>query len=522
MKQALLFVLFFFLLKTTFAQKTTLPKHDKAWLLAEKNRLDEYDKADHDRATRLKSSKQSPKLAASPVASRSGDDMDDDGMPDNWEALYGFDAANPKDAFGDSDLDGVMNLFEFQLGTAPGDPSSPSVVNVPLGQDLEALLTVADDQTLFRLQGGTYPLTYLSFASPHPRIVIQGGWNATFTERDICEHPTVLDGQFQTAIFELNAMAGENAVLFDGLTMRNGAGVFGSIKLRSIDSQAYWGIVDCEIIENAPTGSFGGALYLIHRDTCQAEVTILNTRITNNNTCGLYNQTVNGAQARWRLFNNSIAFNDDRDTLNTDIGLGIRAFTLSSGRLDATMTNTIFWGNDEYDLNFHGFGDSITIQANRCDIGITTFLSQVFFDAAPDCIGEDPQFVDAENGNLTLTASSPCLDTGLPLGFVFEGSGPDIGATPCLLSVSAVNETIPLDQPLLVYPNPTSDFIEVKTNEEVGTAARVSLYDANGRLLRSAEFENSLHWDFGDLPAGVYWVQIQGVDGNQMEKFVKQ
>ena len=46
-------------------------------------------------------------------------DADDDGAPDWWEALYGFDPADPSDAALDADGDGLSNLAEFLAGTNP-------------------------------------------------------------------------------------------------------------------------------------------------------------------------------------------------------------------------------------------------------------------------------------------------------------------------------------------------------------------------------------------------------------------
>src|SRR5262245_19307264 len=63
-------------------------------------------------------------------------DADDDGMPDSWELAHGLDPNNPDDAWFDSDGDGVINLFEFQLGSDPRDPATPPVATVgPIGAD---------------------------------------------------------------------------------------------------------------------------------------------------------------------------------------------------------------------------------------------------------------------------------------------------------------------------------------------------------------------------------------------------
>lgn len=46
-------------------------------------------------------------------------DPDDDGMPSEWEAVFGLDPANPADGALDADADGATNLQEFENGTHP-------------------------------------------------------------------------------------------------------------------------------------------------------------------------------------------------------------------------------------------------------------------------------------------------------------------------------------------------------------------------------------------------------------------
>jgi hypothetical protein len=48
-----------------------------------------------------------------------GLDSDGDGMPDGWEALYGFNPHSAADAGQDPDGDGLTNLQEFQQGSHP-------------------------------------------------------------------------------------------------------------------------------------------------------------------------------------------------------------------------------------------------------------------------------------------------------------------------------------------------------------------------------------------------------------------
>ena len=59
-------------------------------------------------------------------------DRDGDGLPDDWERLYGLDPDNPADADSDLDGDGLSNRAEFLAGTRPDDPASALALTVHL------------------------------------------------------------------------------------------------------------------------------------------------------------------------------------------------------------------------------------------------------------------------------------------------------------------------------------------------------------------------------------------------------
>ncbi|MHC4364552.1 MAG: right-handed parallel beta-helix repeat-containing protein, partial [Planctomycetota bacterium] len=59
-------------------------------------------------------------------ASLASADIDGDDMPDDWEDEYGLNAADPCDANGDYDVDGMVNLDEYNYGCEPNNADSDS------------------------------------------------------------------------------------------------------------------------------------------------------------------------------------------------------------------------------------------------------------------------------------------------------------------------------------------------------------------------------------------------------------
>lgn len=59
---------------------------------------------------------------------------------------------------------------------------------------------------------------------------------------------------------------------------------------------------------------------------------------------------------------------------------------------------------------------------------------------------------------------------------------------------------------LSVFPNPTTDFISVRDNNDA--VGFVCVFDLVGKKLKEFEFVKGEHYSVADLPKGMYFVQI--------------
>ena len=65
------------------------------------------------------------------------------------------------------------------------------------------------------------------------------------------------------------------------------------------------------------------------------------------------------------------------------------------------------------------------------------------------------------------------------------------------------------DPTFLVYPNPTSDFVHVKTDKKINL---ISVVDPSGKILKQSKL-NTI--DIQDLPKGIYFVNIKFIDQSE-------
>jgi len=361
-------------------------------------------------------------------------DKDDDGMPDSWETANGFNVNDPNDAWLDADKDGVVNLFECQLGSDPNDASTPPIVTVGTSDmvdytDLEEALDSAADGSCIRVAKGTYFVNYMTFI---PKVImIQGGWNADFTVRNLKTNPTVLDGSKKDddEVLYFSFASGNSAVILDGLKITKGAGGFGAVNLLA-QTTAFLkaSIFNCLIVKSKSDDEYGSVLSFCNWDSSLSDRTIANTVIGTNTASGIYAQITDYSKSRWRILHSAIAKNTNGGGEN---GYGIEVFTQGTASLKTHIFNSILWGNEQEDLNIRWTG--LTFKVDHTDIGRVQAEYGAKYVKGAGNLNKDPKFMGPASANYHLKATSPAINKGIKKGMPvtdFEGDKRVKGALP--------------------------------------------------------------------------------------------
>ncbi len=122
-----------------------------------------------------------------------------------------------------------------------------------------------------------------------------------------------------------------------------------------------------------------------------------------------------------------------------------------------------------------------------------------------DNVYVDPLFCDPENGDYRLAANSPAaLGTCGLIGALRVGCG--------VAAILAGEGAPPARPALRAYPNPARAYVSL---EWPGVASRsVRIFDVGGHLVDTVRLSGGrAHWDARNVPAGVYWLRVDGATG---------
>ncbi|MDP2897017.1 MAG: right-handed parallel beta-helix repeat-containing protein, partial [bacterium] len=324
-----------------------------------------------------------------PEAVSKSDDIDADGLLDDWETYwFGNLHCNASD---DPDQDLIPNFREYRFAWDPTAVTRTAVWNLTAGTRYETI-----QSALWESTDGEEILVYPGVYRENIRFL---GGNVVLrstvpTDAGVVAK-TVIDGMGKGPVVAFLGTENDTCVL-SGFTITNGKGgiwggyvsrwgwdppryTHGTIQNNTITGNSDSGLAYCSgvIRNNLITNNSalsGGGLY-------DCDGVIENNVISNNSADdyggGLYN-------CSGRIRGNTI--------------VGNRADTLGGGIYGSALMvrNCILWGNA---------GSQVSGSPRYCCIEGWTAGGE-------GNIAQSPRFVDAENGNFRLLPDSPCIDTG--------------------------------------------------------------------------------------------------------------
>jgi hypothetical protein len=442
-------------------------------------------------------------------------DADDDGMPDAWETLYGLDPNNANDAWGDIDNDNVLNLFEYQLGSIANNAASPATVDVNAGGNISTAIDNANAGELIRIEAGTYNLNYQNFTPK--TVMIQGGWNNTFTSRNPYTTPTILNGKNTAEIFYFECSGDTVNIVYDGLQLINGAGFFGAIAfICDNGATANLCMKDVTITQTKAKSAFTGCVTITHWKGSVSDVRIANLRIANCRNSGIYNQTTYSSNVKWNVINSTIT--NIIDTASADC-FGIKGLSLDSAintHIQINVKNTIIRDNSDAAIYFTNGGSTLGsgAAASYCDFDTVIFINGFVYNAGAGMINANPQFVNP-TADYHLAAFSPCIDAGSNVGLPFLGAAPEMGIFEYgTVGIKNIDHRSSL---INIYPNPVANTLYFDAVDEAENNS-VRINDVLGNIYYKANNVNAaLVLDVSKLIKGVYFVTIE----NEKKIFVR-
>jgi len=337
---------------------------------------------------------------------------------------------NPRVVDGDCDCVATVDMGAYERAPSPGtwyvregSTGSGSLEN-PFGTIRAAINSACDGNTI-QVAGGLYPENLVIDSKS---LIILGGWNAAFTERDWDIHDTTIDGnQIASCIRYTSSPGGE----LSGFTITNGHAKGGGPD--SHGGGIYCGggssptIANNKITRNT-AGHMGGGV----ASQYGSSLTLINCLVSGNNVT----DTGGGGGAGTHCNDSAMTVINCTITGNRSTWGGGAYY---SNFASVTVINTIMWGNEAEPSN--GTQIAVTNQSSLdvsySDVEGGESAAHVELNCTlnwgPDNIGDgpddDPDFVSPSHwddngtpgdtsddtwveGNCRLTCSSCCIDAG--------------------------------------------------------------------------------------------------------------
>ena len=411
-------------------------------------------------------------------------------VPDDHETIQGaIDASEEGDTV--QIAPGEYHEMDLHFGgvniTVRGDVDNPSSVTI-IGAEVGSTILIASgegEETV--LEGVTLSRSSDSF------IGFNGG--------GISIHQS--DPTIRYCNIENNIYTGEGA--------STGAGIF---------TYDFNGIIShCKIRNNHGSeegGNIGGGIFFE-----SSNPTVESCEISNNAAPG------NGSGGGVWLYKSNVQFINCTIVENiSDTGGGI--FIAGDG--EVILLNCIVWGNTNQQLN---------ADSNMGYVGVINSDIEDGWEGEGN-IDEDPQFVNANEGNYYLTEDSPCVDAGTSLYVweedtlvnipedMFNGFAPDMGAYESEYEndVEEVRHYLKTFRLYTAYPNPFNSTTKLSYGLPVPSDVSVMVYDVSGQLVSTLISEHQIAgqhnivWNAQSVPTGVYLVRMEADAFSAVRKVV--
>ena len=241
----------------------------------------------------------------------------------------------------------------------------------------------------------------------------------------------------------------------------------GAIKFTS---DGYTEITNCEFIENDCLYG-GGAISLY---------SVVGTKMTKCLFVNNYTMYSNGGAIHMLGMGNTLFFENctiSQNSAATGDGGGIY---IVNGTIDfvncIVYNNSAMYGGVQGD-NIYVYPDGSTATINYCDLIMPEYGA-----TGNNNIDEDPLFVNAANGDFHLQESSPCIDAGTDIGYLYVGDAPDMGCY----------EYGYAEAPYVITYNPIQNAINVELSATVSVLFNEDISEVDFTGIEIRDEENNL------------------------------
>lgn len=351
---------------------------------------------------------------------------------------------------------------------------------------------------------------------------IYGGFagnESDINQRDIKNNPTILDGQNRQSIIYIYGQALGVSTTIDGFTIQNGVSTNRSVFTCANTS--------CEKLTFINNRGYEHPIIAISNSSTLSHCVISNNRsndfVISANKSKIKNSLIANNEGNvFDLTNTSQIF---ESTITSNFG-----DVISTSGSASSIDGCIIWNNS----GLRSYYDSTampTINYSASDHIITNYGTGNIDISSFNNLPTGPRFVNPSLvrgcadtlGDWHLADGSPCINSGavqvphqdrtdLDGNNRIEGGRADIGCYESSFTTGISEAEI---GNLLVYPNPTSEYIRLDTSRPT----TLSIFDAAGKcLLRQKVNVGQTTIDFRSYPSGIYYIQM----GEKSAKIVRQ